>query len=174
MALRLLLPNAAAQGAARRIRPAKEGAMGIFANILEKLGLSHHPVSSDAVHHTPIPPPTATPASRTTPTQAPSASPAATPTAAAPKAISEVDVVAQLERRAAANPQKLNWRTSIVDLLKLLDIDSSLEARKSLAKELGASESEMSDSAHMNMWLHREVLKRIAANGGNVPANLLD
>lgn len=145
--------------------------MGIFANILEKLGLSHHPASSvPPVHHTPIPPPTPT----ATPTHVPPATPAATPAAAAPKAISEVDVVAQLERRAAANPQKLNWRSSIVDLLKLLDIDSSLDARKSLAKELGAPESEMSDSAHMNMWLHREVLKRIAANGGNIPANLLD
>ena len=89
-------------------------------------------------------------------------------------AISEVDVVAQLEKRAAANSQKLNWRTSIVDLLKLLDIDSSLDERKSLAKELGAPESVMSDSASMNTWLHKEVLKRIAANGGNVPANLLD
>ena len=83
-------------------------------------------------------------------------------------------MVAQLERRAAANPQKLNWRTSIVDLLKLLDIDSSLEARKALANELHAPASVMSDSAQMNTWLHQEVLQRIAANGGNVPANLLD
>ena len=83
-------------------------------------------------------------------------------------------MVAQLEKRAAANPQKLNWRTSIVDLLKLLDIDSSLDERKALAKELGAPMGVMSESAHMNMWLHKEVLKRIAANGGNVPANLLD
>jgi len=95
-------------------------------------------------------------------------------TPAAPKAISEVDVVAQLEKRAAANSQKLNWRTSIVDLLKLLDMDSSLDERKALAKELGAPESVMGESADMNMWLHKEVLKRIAANGGNVPANLLD
>ena len=86
----------------------------------------------------------------------------------------EVDVVAQLEKRAAANSQKLNWRTSIVDLLKLLDIDSSLGERKALAKELGAPESVMGESAEMNIWLHKEVLKRIAANGGNVPANLLD
>jgi hypothetical protein len=100
--------------------------------------------------------------------------PAGTAPAAKPTAISEVDVVAQLEKRAAANSQKLNWRTSIVDLLKLLEIDSSLEARKSLAKELGAPEGVMHESADMNMWLHREVLKRVAANGGNVPANLLD
>lgn len=85
-----------------------------------------------------------------------------------------MDVVAQLEQRAASNPQKLNWRTSIVDLLKLLDIDSSLTARKELATELGCPANLMGDSAQMNMWLHKEVLKRIAQNGGNIPAELLD
>jgi hypothetical protein len=85
-----------------------------------------------------------------------------------------VDVVAQLEQRAAANPQELNWRTSIVDLLKLLEIDSSYAARKELAVELGCPPELMADSAQMNMWLHKEVLARIAANGGNIPANLLD
>ena len=85
-----------------------------------------------------------------------------------------VDVVAQLEKRAADNPQKLNWRTSIVDLLKLLDIDSSLGARKELATELGCPPDLMEDSAKMNMWLHKAVLSRIAANGGNVPKELLD
>lgn len=91
-----------------------------------------------------------------------------------PQAMSMVDVVAELERRAAANPQKLNWRTSIVDLLKLLDMDSSLEARKELAVELDCPQDLMADSAQMNMWLHKAVLKRIAANGGNVPAELLN
>lgn len=85
-----------------------------------------------------------------------------------------MDVVAQLEKRAASNSQKLNWRTSIVDLLKLLDIDSSLTARKELATELGCPANLMGDSAQMNMWLHKEVLKRIAQNGGNIPAELLD
>jgi hypothetical protein len=85
-----------------------------------------------------------------------------------------VDVVAQLERRAAANPQKLNWRTSIVDLLKLLEIDSSFGARKELATELGCPAELMGDSAKMNIWLHKTVLARIAANGGNVPQDLLD
>ena len=85
-----------------------------------------------------------------------------------------VDVVAQLEQRAAVNAEKLNWRTSIVDLLKLLDIDSSLAARKALATELDCPSALMGDSAQMNMWLHKAVLARIAANGGNVPANLLD
>ena len=83
-------------------------------------------------------------------------------------------VVAQLEQRAAASPQKLNWRTSIVDLLKLLDMDSSLAARKELAKELYCPDELMNDSARMNMWLHKNVLANIAANGGNVPADLLD
>ena len=95
-------------------------------------------------------------------------------TAPPPKAIALVDVVAQLEQKAAANPQKLNWRTSIVDLLKLLDIDSSLTARKELATELGCPADLMGDSAKMNMWLHKAVLARIAANGGNVPKELLD
>lgn len=92
----------------------------------------------------------------------------------APKPIAVVDVVAQLEARAAKSTQKLNWRTSIVDLLKLLDIDSSLGARKELAKELGCADELMSDSAKMNMWLHKTVLARLAQNGGNVPADLLD
>lgn len=85
-----------------------------------------------------------------------------------------VDVVAQLEQRAAQNPQQLNWKTSIVDLLKLLDMDSSLSARKELATELGCPSELMADSAQMNMWLHKTVLARIAANGGNVPQELLD
>jgi hypothetical protein len=89
-------------------------------------------------------------------------------------AVREVDVVAKLQRRAIANPQKLDWRVSIIDLLKLLDIDSSLDARKALARELAAPQSEMEDSSSMNLWLHQEVLERIAAKGGNVPASLLE
>ncbi|MFT7722396.1 MAG: DUF3597 domain-containing protein [Roseateles sp.] len=110
-----------------------------------------------------------------------SAAPAATPDAAAsapaaapaPVAISEVDVVAQLEGLAAKNPQKLNWKTSIVDLLKLLDLDSSLDARKGLAVELGCPADKLGDSAQMNMWLHKTVLQKLAANGGNIPKELL-
>ncbi|MDO8301411.1 DUF3597 domain-containing protein, partial [Lacisediminimonas sp.] len=74
----------------------------------------------------------------------------------------------------ASNPQQLNWRTSIVDLLKLLDIDSGLTARKELATELGCPADLMGDSAQMNMWLHKTVLAKLAANGGNVPRDLLD
>ena len=132
--------------------------MGFFSNILEKLGLGS---ADDA---TSVSPPAAAPAS-------PRPTPAAPPP---PKAVALVDVVAQLEQRAAANPQQLNWRTSIVDLLKLLEIDSSLTARKELATELGCPAELMGDSAKMNMWLHKTVLARIAANGGNVPQDLLD
>ena len=130
--------------------------MAFFSKILEKLGFG-----SSA---------TATPQT----TAAAPESPTATPTQAAPKPVAVVDVVAQLEQRAAANPQKLNWRTSIVDLLKLLDIDSSFNARKELATELGCPADLMGDSAKMNMWLHKTVLQRIADNGGNVPKELLD
>jgi hypothetical protein len=130
--------------------------MAFFGKILEKLGFG----SSAA----------AAPQSTT----AAPASPGAAPTEAAPKPVSTVDVVAQLEQRAAANPQKLNWRTSIVDLLKLLDIDSSFNARKELATELGCPADLMGDSAKMNVWLHKTVLQRIADNGGNVPKELLD
>ena len=75
---------------------------------------------------------------------------------------------------AKANPAKLNWKTSIVDLLKLLDLESSFDARKELATELGCPADLMGDSAKMNTWLHKEVLRKIAANGGNIPKDLLD
>lgn len=88
--------------------------------------------------------------------------------------MTEVDVVALMERKAAASGQKLNWPTSIVDLLKLLDIDNSFAARKELAVELGIPPELMKESADMNIWLHKTVLRKIAANGGNVPQDLLD
>ncbi len=98
---------------------------------------------------------------------------AATP-APAPKpvAISEVDVVAKLEELSKG--KGLNWKVSIVDLLKLLELDSSFDARKELATELGCPADLMGDSAKMNTWLHKEVLRQIAANGGNIPKELLD
>lgn len=92
--------------------------------------------------------------------------PAATATAV-------VDVVAILEEMAAKNPEKLNWRTSIVDLMKLVGMDSSLAERKELAKELGFT-GNMQDSAAMNIWLHKQVLRKLAENGGKIPAELLD
>lgn len=98
--------------------------------------------------------------------------PAAPTAPAAPKAISEVDVVAKLEEMGKG--KGLNWKVSIVDLLKLLDLDSSFDARKELAIELGCPTDLMGDSAKMNTWLHKEVLRQIAANGGNIPKELLD
>jgi hypothetical protein len=98
------------------------------------------------------------------------ASPAgAAPAASAP--ISQVDVEAVLTKRAAQNTQKLDWRKSIVDLMKLLDLDSSLAARKELAKELGYT-GDMDDSASMNIWLHKQVMTKLAASGGKVPDDL--
>jgi hypothetical protein len=101
-------------------------------------------------------------------TPAPSATPAATPATS-----SSVDVAAVLESMAAKQSQKLNWRTSIVDLMKLVGLDSSLENRKELARELGYK-GDTGDSAAMNIWLHKEVMKQLAAHGGNVPPELKD
>jgi hypothetical protein len=82
-----------------------------------------------------------------------------------------VDIDAVLSERAARKKEKLDWRHSIVDLMKVLDLDSSLGARKELARELGYH-GELNGSAEMNMWLHKEVMRKVAANGGKVPADL--
>jgi hypothetical protein len=82
-----------------------------------------------------------------------------------------IDVVPILEKAAAEKKEKLNWRTSIVDLMKVLDLDSSLGARKELAKELGYT-GDTNDSAKMNVWLHKQVMVKLAANGGKVPDEL--
>jgi hypothetical protein len=134
-------------------RQSQEGTMGIFSNILSKLGIGK---GDDK------------PASRMEGVHSSSSS------VSAPASMTVVDVVAQLEKKAAASKQELNWRTSIVDLLKLLDIDSSFAARKELAVELGCPPELMKESADMNIWLHKTVLKKIAENGGNVPQDLLD
>ena len=131
--------------------------MSIFASILSKLGFGSKAAAPAA------------PAAPSAP-----AAPAAAPVAAAPVAISAVDVVGQLEALAAKNPEKLNWRVSIVDLMKLLQLDSSFGVRKQLATELGCPADKMADSAQMNMWLHQTVLQKLAENGGNVPKELLN
>src|SRR6476660_6449933 len=82
-----------------------------------------------------------------------------------------VDVEAVLTDLASRNPQQLNWRTSIVDLMKLLDLDSSITARKELAAELHYT-GDTNDSAAMNIWLHKQVMKKLADNGGKVPDDL--
>jgi Domain of unknown function (DUF3597) len=132
--------------------------MSIFGSILEKLGIGAA-AAAPAV---------------STPTPAPGATaPPAPPAAAGPIPIGVVDVTQRLDKRAAESPQKLNWKTSIVDLLKLLDLDSSFAARKALATELGCPAGLMGDSAQMNVWLHRTVLQKIADNGGYLPPELI-
>jgi len=92
--------------------------------------------------------------------------------AAAPSAPAQsVDVAPILDKAVAAKHEKLEWRTSIVDLMKALDIDSSLAARKELAKELGYS-GDTNDSASMNVWLHKQVMAKLAANGGKLPPEI--
>lgn len=135
--------------------------MGIFGSILSKLGLG----DKDKAPTRPSPPAGA-PAAPKAP---------ATPAApAAPVPVAVVDVEAHMEQLASKVGHEVNWRHSIVDLLSLLDIDNSYAARKELAVELGCPPELMDDSAKMNMWLHKTVLARIAANGGKVPQNLLD
>lgn len=124
--------------------------MGIFGNIMEKI-FGAGPASAA---------PAAAEGGKTG-TSAP----------AAASATDTVDVTKMLDDLAAHAGQKLNWRQSIVDLMKLLNLDSSLQARKELAKELNYS-GDMSDSAAMNMWLHKQVMVKIAANGGKVPDDL--
>jgi len=135
--------------------------MGFLDTILSKLGFAAAEASSA---------PTAAPTDAAR-VEAARARASAPPSAAA---ITVVDVMGKLAGLAAANPQKLDWKVSIVDLLKLLDLDSSYTARKELAAELGCPADLMGDSAKMNVWLHKTVLKKLAENGGNIPAELLD
>lgn len=123
--------------------------MSFFGKILDALGFGSQAQAAEAPSATPQP---------------------AAPTETAPA----VDVTAVLESKAAKHPEKLNWKVSIVDLLKLLGLDSSLTARQELATELGCPADKMADSAQMNMWLHKAVLQKLADNGGNVPPELLD
>jgi hypothetical protein len=85
--------------------------------------------------------------------------------------MTQVDVEATLSKAAAENTEKLDWRRSIVDLMKLLKLDSSQTARKQLAKELNYT-GDTNDSATMNMWLHKQVMQKLAENGGKVPESL--
>ncbi len=107
----------------------------------------------------------ATPAAGAAASGAPSAS------GAAAKPMASVDVAANLDALAKASKEKFDWRKSIVDLMKLLNLDSSLGSRKELAKELGYK-GDMNDSATMNMWLHKQVMTKLAENGGKVPDEL--
>jgi hypothetical protein len=148
--------------------------MGILSNIFHKIFPSSHPAAQNSSQAAPgaqqrAPQPTQPPAQQ--PAQQPQAAPAASAPAAAP--MQQVDVEAVLNNMQQQSGQQLNWRTSIVDLLKLLGLDSSLQARKELAAELNYS-GDTNDSASMNIWLHRQVMNKLAANGGKVPADLKD
>jgi hypothetical protein len=140
--------------------------MGLFSGIMSKI-FGHAP---DAKPQTAPVAPAIQPVVSATPTPAAEAPPTTSPVAPPPPV---VDVTAVLDDMAAHNGEKLDWRKSIVDLMKLVGMDSSLASRKELADDLGYT-GDKGDSAKMNVWLHREVIKQLAANGGKVPADLLD
>ena len=162
--------------------------MGLFSKILEKLGIKKDTQGGATATVAEKKKPTAAPApkvaapakpapastARTAARPKPAPVPVGVPKAPVPTPISEVDVVSKLEGLAAKYPAKLNWKTSIADLLTLLDLENSFEARKEMAIELGCPPELMNDSAKMNTWLHKKVLQEIAQNGGNVPKELLD
>jgi len=136
--------------------------MGLFNNLMSKIFGHAAPAAAKGPQTTAAAPTV----SSTQAAGAPTAQPAAAP---APPV---VDVAAVLNDMAKANPEKLDWRQSIVDLMKLVGMDSSLAARKQLATELHYT-GDMNDSASMNVWLHKQVLTKLAANGGKVPPELL-
>jgi Domain of unknown function (DUF3597) len=127
--------------------------MGLFNNLMSKIFGSSSVAASQ-------------------PAGAPSSATAAAGSGGASPAAQTVDVAAVLEGLAAKNPEKLDWKHSIVDLMKLVGMDSSFTARKQLAAELHYS-GDPNDSASMNVWLHKEVLKKLSENGGKVPQELL-
>lgn len=131
--------------------------MSVFGNIMSKI-FGHSSAQAAG----------APPTTAGSPHLAPS-TPGATPASASPT--QTVDVAAIVDKAAAAKGEKLAWRTSIVDLMKALDLDSSLAARKELAKELKYT-GDTNDSATMNVWLHKQVMIKLAANGGKLPADI--
>jgi len=142
--------------------------MGILSNIFGKIFPKAHAANKGPQAQ----PQAQAPAPQAQPQAAPQAQPQAQPQAA-PAMMDQVDVEEILTNMQKSSGQQLNWRSSIVDLLKLLGLDSSLQARKELAAELHYT-GDTSDSASMNIWLHRQVMNKLAANGGKVPADLRD
>ncbi len=140
--------------------------MSIFGKIMGAIFGSHASATPAPGGAAPAPGGSA-PASGSAPAGTSSSSASAAPAAPA----QSVDVAAIVDKAAAAKGEKLEWRTSIVDLMKALDIDSSLTARKELAKELGYS-GDTNDSATMNIWLHKQVMAKLAANGGKLPPDI--
>lgn len=149
--------------------------MGLFNTLMSKI-FNHPAASAQTASTQPLASGAAVGAHA--PTSMPSASPTAgaavQPSSAGASApVQQVDVVAVLNAMAAKNPEKLDWKRSIVDLMKLVGMESSLSARKELATDLHYS-GDQNDSASMNIWLHKEVLKKLSENGGKVPAELLN
>jgi hypothetical protein len=140
--------------------------MSIFGKIMGAIFGSHASATPAPGGAAPAPGGSA-PASGSAPAGTSSSSASAAPAAPA----QSVDVAAIVDKAASAKGEKLEWRTSIVDLMKALDIDSSLTARKELAKELGYS-GDTNDSATMNIWLHKQVMTKLAANGGKLPPDI--
>ena len=136
--------------------------MGIFGNMMSAIFGGHASAQSA---------PGSAPAAGSGSGSAPASGGPAAGGAASGGAAGSVDVNAVLTERAAKKKEKLDWRHSIVDLMKVLDLDSSLTARKELAQELHYT-GDMSDSASMNIWLHKQVMRKLAENGGKVPADL--
>ena len=134
--------------------------MSIFGKIMGAI-FGSHPASAAPAGSAPS---GSAPAGAAPSTSAPGAAPSAAPAAT-------VDVAAIVDKLVAAQKEKLEWRTSIVDLMKLLGLDSSLNARKELAKELHYT-GDANDSASMNIWLHKQVMQKLAENGGKVPDDL--
>ena len=151
--------------------------MGLLNNLISKI-FSHSGTTAavtGAASAAPAAPPSsagAQPAAPSTAAAQPAAPPAAAPPAAPTAPAKAVDVAAILDGLAATNPEKLDWKKSIVDLMKLVGMDSSFKARKELAQELNYT-GDPNDSASMNVWLHKQVLVKIAENGGKVPQELL-
>jgi hypothetical protein len=142
--------------------------MGLLSNLISKI-FSHSGATVAATGGAPAAP-TAAPS---TATAQPGTPPAAAPSTPAPAAPAKaVDVAAIFDGLAAKNPEKLDWKKSIVDLMKLVGMDSSFKARKQLAQELNYT-GDPNDSASMNVWLHKQVLIKISENGGKVPSELL-
>ncbi len=143
--------------------------MGILGDIFHKIFPGNHPANTPAPAGAAPAPSAPAPQSAPAAVPAPSAGAAAAP-APAP-AMQQVDVEKVLTDMQAQSGQQLNWRSSIVDLPKLLNLDSSLQSRKDLAAELNYT-GDTSDSASMNIWLHKQVMTKLAQNGGKVPADL--
>ena len=137
--------------------------MSIFGNIMSAIFGHSSPAAAAAA------PAAAAPAAPTA--QSAPAPASAAPSAPAAAAARPVDVAAIMEGLAAQSSERLDWRRSIVDLMKLINLDSSLAARKELAQELNYT-GDMNDSASMNIWLHKQVMIKLAENGGNVPDEL--